>query len=387
MRAPGLRAIAAAADRRLFEDYALTARGLACLRVFYATLSLVFVPQFDWVGQLPDSLWAPPWGPLRLLDGYPSTSVARGIEAVFVVSVLALLVGCCTRTASVLTGLALGVGFGVTFGTGKVDSVGLGVLLPFVLAMTDWGRAWSVDAWRRKVPDERPVRTWPLALIALMLGVAMFTAAYPKVGGGWLSPYTQAVRGHFVTQYFVHDRTDLLATAALQLPGRLPWEALDWLTVLVEGAFLPAALLGRRALRGVAAVATLLHLSIMLVINIPFLSALVVYSVFLPWDAVADRVAGAVSRSGLSRRARPAASAWWPALAGVLVVGCALYLALDWTGQPAAWVLSAALTQERSQQVVALVLLVAAAVIGGAHLLNESRDAARRVRGRAHAPR
>lgn len=345
-------------DRWLHEAYPVSARGLATFRIVYAALALLlFVPTFDWAGRLPDSLYVAPWGPMRLLDGYPSTGHLRAVELLLVVALVALLVGWCTRTASVAVTVLTAYGFGVTFGTGQVDSVGIATTLPAVFAITDWGAALSVDAWRRG--GRVTVRAWPVAIFAAMVGAAMITSGWAKLSGGWLDPATQAVRGHLVNQYVAHGRDALLATPALHQRGGPVWEAADWATVALELSFVVAAFASRRWLLRVASAATVLHLVIFLVLDIAFVSAIFAYAAFLPWTHLAPSWA---VPGGDRRR-------WW--LAGAAVVGTGLSMGwfVDEHGPPVRWLV--ALVTDRAGEVVNGTVLVLAAAVGVGFLVRE----------------
>src|SRR5690625_5725460 len=77
------------------------------------------------------------------------------------------------------------------------------------MAFTNWGAAYSVDSCRQNSSDQT-AESWPLTLLALLIGFMMFTAGVPKILGGWLDPSTQAVQGHLFNQYFLDRKSTRL---------------------------------------------------------------------------------------------------------------------------------------------------------------------------------
>lgn len=221
---------------------------------------------------------------MQLFGGFPPQWFFVGLHVLLDLSLIALLFGYRTRLASWLTGLLFLMGFGFLFSAGKVNHVMLFILLPWVMSFSNWGAAWSIDAQQGRT---RPmVESWPLALLALLIGFAMFTAGFTKLLGSWLDPTTQATRSHWLKQYFVVGRQDLLADLVIApLPAGL-WELMDWGTVLLEISLLLAAFIPR--LWGVLlSLMVLFHLGTALLFNITFVQNLIVYAAFLNWDRLA----------------------------------------------------------------------------------------------------
>jgi hypothetical protein len=274
-------------DSWAFRGWPVTADSLAVVRILYAGVSLlVGTPRWSWAGRLPDAVWNPEPGPLRLLPGAPGPVVMVVLQLLFVTALVALLLGWRTPVMSVAVTVVGAAGFGITYAMGNYDHSFIGVLTPAVLALSGWGARWSVDAAQGRVAE---VEGWPVRLLAWVLGLAMLTSAYPKVRAGWLDIHTHAVLGQLANQYFVHGRHALLATQSIHLHAGAFWEVFDDLTVLVEGGFVVAALTvaGTRAW---AAMAAVFHAAILLMINIAFSANLLIYVAFVDWSSVAGRV-------------------------------------------------------------------------------------------------
>ncbi len=278
-------------DRWLFDAFRPTARGLAAYRMAYALFVLLILdpghsPYFNFhpLSELPDSFFLPPPGPMQLFTGFPPRWFFVGLHLLLDLSLVALLFGYRTRLASWAIGALFLIGFGFLFSAGKINHVFLFVILPWVMSFTNWGAAWSLDARQERV---RPtVAGWPLALLALLVGFAMFTAGFTKLLGGWLDPSTQATRGHWLKQYYVVGRQDLLADlVTAPIPTGL-WELMDWGTVLLEIGFLPAVFIPS-LFRVFLSLMVLFHLTTALLFNITFAQNLIVYAAFLNWDRIA----------------------------------------------------------------------------------------------------
>jgi hypothetical protein len=285
-------------DKWIFDSFPVTREGLALFRMFYVLFILFIISPghmpflyYSVYGSLPADLFYPPPGPMMLFEGFAPTGVLMAIEIALMVSLGCLFMGWRTRSMSILVGLLILSGNGFAYSMGKINHDMLLAAVPVVMAFSNWGGAWSMDsaAGRAKNPE-----SWPLALLALMLGFMMFTAGFPKLLGGWLDIHTNATYGHFIKHYFVNQRQDLLSELFLDIENRFFWESLDWATVFFEIGFL-FSILKIRTLQFWCALAVVFHFMVMMMLNISFISNLPVYSLFLiNWSklAVSFRKAG-----------------------------------------------------------------------------------------------
>jgi uncharacterized membrane protein YphA (DoxX/SURF4 family) len=278
-------------DRWIFESYVVTPEGLGLYRIAFSLFALLFLTpgsaeyvRFSFLGGLPDVFFLPPLGPMQWTSGFPPGELFVLLEALLILSLTAMLFGYYTRTASVATTMLFLVGYGFAYSLGKINHNILFVLLPFVMAFSNWGAAYSFDAQTRR--GARTVASWPLVLLLLLTGFAMFTAGLPKILGGWLDPNTQATYGRFVRQFFVHGRRDLLAPLAIDLQSPVLWEVFDVATVCFEVGFL-IAIMHPFTTRLFAVGAIAFHTGVTLVLNIAFVPNYIVYAAVLPWATFA----------------------------------------------------------------------------------------------------
>ena len=294
-------------QRWIFDSYDVTGRGLAAYRMTFAIFTLLFLtpghnPYFDFspLGTLPDVYYLPPPGVMQLFDGFPSSLFFDGLHAAIILALTAVLFGYRTRLASISTSILMMVGFGFFYSLGKINHNFVFVLLPFVMAFSNWGAAWSVDAFRKH--ESAPPRSWPIVLLMMILGFAMFTAGFPKILGGWLDVSTQGAESRFIRGFYASGRQDLLAPYLLSLRPDWLWELQDWATVFFEIGFL-FAILHQATTRLFAILAVFFHTGVTLVMNIAFLPNFIIYAAVLPWPEIASWLRPAVHpiREGLDR--------------------------------------------------------------------------------------
>jgi hypothetical protein len=305
-------------DRWIFDSHALDRESLAIYRVLYASFVIVFaLPCPTWTSRLPPEVFDPPKGMMRLLDGFPPAPAIRLASFALCCALVALLVGWRTRLASIvvcvlLFGLAgLDYCFGIVHHTRHMM-----MLTPLALAFSAWGSALAVDAAHRARPPA-PLPAWPLAWLALLLGLYFWSGGWPKVEADWLDPSLQAVR------YQLGLRSSLPL-------DRLPdvvWEAMDVIIVVFECGFVLATL-SLRGTRIACCMAVLFHVTNLTLLGIDFQEQLVVYGAFVPWSRV-PLVAGAVRRA--AARAAPLRRA--PGVA-VLGLGFVVFVLNEWVGSP-----------------------------------------------------
>lgn len=281
--------IASAFDWWVFDAYRTETASLAIYRILFALYMLLFYTRgtrFGWIANFPDAFFHPPFGPMRLFfDGFPTGYFLNGLGLLLSLSLVALLVGYRTRWASLVTGLCLFVGFGFSYSLGKINHNILLLLVPIVMAASNWGDRYSYDALHKRTSGRQEAEGWPIALMALFLGFAMFTAGFAKLLGGWLDPATQAAQGHLVQNFFLLGRHDYLAPFFIGLDSSVFWEVQDYATVLFEVGFLFAAF-HPALMRIFAAVAVFFHLGVLLVLNISFTFQLIIYALFVDWTKI-----------------------------------------------------------------------------------------------------
>ncbi|MFN0159269.1 MAG: HTTM domain-containing protein [Bacteroidota bacterium] len=271
-------------DRWLENAHSVPLEGLALYRIFYAGYFLLIggIPNFTWIEQNPDYFYRPlPLSMGTFFGAFPPfwflATLSAGIGLLFVF----LLFGYRTRLVSILLTVALLVGHSFTYAFGKADHNILLLLIPGVMAFSNWGNAYSLDALS---PNRTrfPVKCWPLTLLAWMLCFAFVTSGIPKLLGGWLDLSSHAIRYHLVENYYIVQRQDFLAPMFINLTNDFLWESMDWATIFFEVGFV-IAFLHRRLLNFFMLVAVVFHFMNLLILNIAFLDNFTTYMAFMSW--------------------------------------------------------------------------------------------------------
>lgn len=276
-------------NRWIFHSFPVTVEGLGLMRIVLSLFLLFFLipgegrDHFLFLSNLPSDFYAPPPGPMMLLDQFPSFGFLVTLYSICVVSIILMLIGYRTKVVSITAGITILLLQGVIFSVGKINHEILIASVPIIMAFSNWGAAFSIDS--RRDDTSLKVESWPLTFIAVLIGFMMFTAGFPKILGGWLDFSTQATQGHLLNQYYVRGRQDLLAGAAVNLQSTLFWELLDWGTVLFEIGFL-VALFKNKWFQIFLSLAVLFHFSTMMFLNIAFLPNFLAYAIFLNWDKI-----------------------------------------------------------------------------------------------------
>ena len=281
-------------DHWIFAEWKISSEGLGLFRIAYC-LYIIFIfglPDFGWIAGQPDYLFDPRLLSVAILaNGFPGALFFGALTVLAWIGFAMLLAGWHTRKVSVVLPLIVILGKSFAYAFGKIDHDLFAWILPLVMAGANWGEAYSIDRFvhDRRGQAPRPPQGWPLALMALFIGWGMFTAALPKLLGGWLDPATQAAEAHLAYNYHVVGRQELLSTFFGGIRSRVFWELQDWLTIAFEFG-VAIAIVRRRWFRAMLLVTVGFHLVVILMLNIPFIANLPAYMVFLPWNRIAKGV-------------------------------------------------------------------------------------------------
>jgi uncharacterized membrane protein YphA (DoxX/SURF4 family) len=277
----------------IFEEYKTIASSLGIYRILFAANILLYLPQQLWVPNFPDSFFNPPVGLTLFFTGFPGALFFWMANSLAIVAAVCLLFGYRTRLASISFSLLLLLCDYWAYSFGKINHDIPLILIPLILQAAGWGSGYSMDAKRLSEDGgtERETTAWPLALVALVMGIAMMSAAVPKAASGWLDPHTHAVRAHMLYNVLVTGRSNWFAEHMLRINSGVFWEFFDYATVLIEAAFL-VTVFSRRAFLMVSALACFFHLGIALTMEIAFTGNILVYAAVIDWSALESRAGG-----------------------------------------------------------------------------------------------
>ncbi|MCC9137575.1 HTTM domain-containing protein [Pontibacter silvestris] len=274
-------------DRIIFKSFIVSAEALGLYRIFFSLYLLIFgVPVVVWIGHFSSAFYDPPMFSLSgLLSEFPDFWFLMVISLVSCLLPILLLFGYKTRSVSILLALCILVEKSFAYSFGKIDHDFLMWMIPLFMAFSNWGIAFSLDSKIDPKNRNKVAESWPITLLALTLCLAMFSAGLPKLMGGWLDVSSQAVRGHFLREYYFNERQDLLAPLFLNLESPFIWEVLDYAGVLMECLFL-FALVKPNIFRAFVLIAIVFHVLNYLLLNISFSTNYILYMLFIDWKAV-----------------------------------------------------------------------------------------------------
>ena len=275
-----------------------TALALGMVRsiVHGAFLISVVAISFSALGQLPVTILRPT-GAMKLLPWflYGELLTPSGILILKTAMVLSLVLS----TAGFWTSLSTKTSFLlVLFYQGFLRSFGhfnhdemLGVYCLAVLAFTPCGDDFSLDHWLRRTGKR--LSTWgyayPILLMQLLMAWVYFSSALTKLrvaGLKYLSVDNLPALAIFHSLDNLHDTHFKLAFWLPQVRAYLPFVVA---LVLLWELLFPLAVFFRRIRWWILGVGIVFHLSTLFFMNIFFPHQLVLYLIFVDWDALAGR--------------------------------------------------------------------------------------------------
>ena len=256
----------------------------------------VLVTSFSALGTLPVTILRPtgamkllPWG---FYDQLLTPSGMAILKTAMLVSLILSTTGLFTAI-STKTSLLL-----VVFYQGLVRSFGhfnhdemLAVYCLAVLAFTPCGDSFSMDHWLRRTKRHRPhwAYSYPILLMQLLMAWVYFSSALIKLrvaGVKYLSVDNLPALAIFHSLDNLHDTHFKLAFWLPQVRSYLPFAVA---LVLAWELLFPLAVFFPRTRWWILAAGIVFHLSTLVLMNIFFPHQLVLYLMFVNWDAVARR--------------------------------------------------------------------------------------------------
>lgn len=285
----------------LFNFFAQSSQGLSLYRIFYILFLLGFIGlnTLTWLNQNPDYLYnPPPMSIANLFSEFPSPLLLQSVYFSSLIASIFVLFGFKARLFSLILAISLIVGKTFVYSFGRIHHDIFLYIIPFFMAFTGWGDYYSLDRRKKSVPPAQRLprrkdgaitkntepknNSWPLAFIAISLGLGYFNSGLTKILGGYLDPNSSAVLHHAYV-YYIHR--DTLVAPLFEL-NKYFWESLDYLVVISECLFL-LAIFQRKLLTLFIGLAIFFHIGNTLLFDISFIGNLPGYILFLDWSAIA----------------------------------------------------------------------------------------------------
>jgi len=274
-------------EASFINSYSISMNGLAIYRMLYSLYVLAAVaPVALWVPLVPQSYYSPPLGIAAFFPAAPSREVLWLLNAVLILFSTMLLLGWKTRFSSLGTAFSIILLNTWCYSFSKINHDILQVIVPLVLAFSDWGKSISLDSLKTMSREERRQSIpWPLALLSLLVGTAMLTAGAAKLLSGWLDDDKLCTLGHLWTICVGDHVESRFGMQLLQVQSYFLWKAADWLTVALECLLIVTAV-HRRLFCFTLAVFLLFHLGVLLSFGIAFPFNVIAYGAFFDWNKV-----------------------------------------------------------------------------------------------------
>ncbi len=230
--------------------------------------------------------------PWSLYDQLLTPSGMAFLKTMMVMSLLLSTTGLFT-SISTKTSLVLVVfyeGLLRSFGHFNHDEM-LAVYCLAVLAFTPCGESFSLDHWLRRRKTTRPLwaYSYPILLMQLLMAWVYFSSALIKLriaGMKYLSVDNLPALAIFHSLDNLHDTHFKLAFWLPQIRSYLPYAVG---LVLIWELLFPLAVFWPRSRWWILGAGVVFHLTTLFVMNIFFPHQLVLYLMFVDWDAVARR--------------------------------------------------------------------------------------------------
>lgn len=256
----------------------------------------VLATSFSALGALPVTIMRPtgamkflPW---RFYDQLLSPSGMFVLKTAMVISLILSAAGFLTSISTKTSFLFILFYQGLlrSFGHFNHDEM-LGVYCLAVLALTPCGDDFSLDHWLRRTEKERPLwaYAYPILLMQILMAWIYFSSALIKLrvaGLKYLSVDNLPALAIFHSLDNLHDTHFKLAFWLPQIREYLPY-AVGF--VLLWELLFPVAVFWQRARWWILGMGVVFHLSTLFVMNIFFPHHLVLYLMFVDWDALARR--------------------------------------------------------------------------------------------------
>ena len=274
-------------DNWIFHSYKVSPSFLGLCRIVYASFILFLqMEKTDWIVSYPKVFFSPPPGPAMLFSDFPPIWYPSIINIMGPVVLILLLIGYQTKFISILFSF-----FGIFHSSficsfeQIVHPTTLFLLIPFFMAFANWGAGLSIDALQRNKTQN--VVGWPLTLVSILIGFAMFTSGLVKLE--FFDPTTKGIQGNLYWSYFARGTQEMLSSFFMSIKSTLFWEFLDWTTVIFELSFLVVPLFPR-IFRVYAGLAVLFHTLILYLIGLDFSFLMMVYIFYIPFEDLGEPI-------------------------------------------------------------------------------------------------
>ena len=262
---------------RISRHTFIDSKDLSFYRIFTGLFFLLNLPNYSWIGTIPKSFYKPrPLMITSFLDSFPEAWFFEAIDIFIIFLLITFTLGIKTRITSLILFLVLIIANSFAYSLGKIDHLIFSSLIFLLLAFSDSGIKYAL------IPDKRTrFHKYAPAIFAICLAFAFFTAGYEKAFG-WIDfdLTTSGINDWFYRIYFNGYGNQFLADYFFYTPAIIT-ETLDYIAVIFELSGFIFLMWSRKSWHFYLFLASLFHLSNVLILNIPFTSHFIVYGLWL----------------------------------------------------------------------------------------------------------
>lgn len=292
------RRLNAAVDGWLTAPETNAAGRMGLFRIVYGLFYLWVLGRtnYDVIGQTAGATWRP-IGIDSFMQAAPSVALLQALQFLMVAALILLIGGYRVRLVTLVvlvTGIALEA-FRYSFG--KVDhaTLFLNFYIPLFMLLSRWGATYSLDAalesrriGRRVDASDASWRfIWPMRVVLIVLGALFLTAAYWKtIHGTWESnPDTLRNLLLLGASGAMADGSTMSPIVALLLRVPPLTTLMQAGTMAFESLFF-LSLFNRPLRNWFLAIAVVFHGANLILLNVNFSPQLIVYMLFIDWQAL-----------------------------------------------------------------------------------------------------
>lgn len=254
---------------------------LALFRVFFGAIIICyFLPSWSWLNDVPPGFFDPQFLSFAYLtDNFLPGYIYVFLDMVVIILLLLITLGVYTRRCLLLLCFLSSILYSYSFSFGKIDHYTNLFLFTYpVLAFTNSGTKYALR--KDRILSSR-TQTVSLIVMGIIIAFGYFNAGLAKCLS-WIdfNPNTSGFLDWVYYSFFNSENQYLLAPYVFSIPNNL-FEPLDYLAALFEVSGFFFLLRGRKYWLFYLTIASVFHLTNLLVLNLSFALNVLCFGIFI----------------------------------------------------------------------------------------------------------
>ncbi|RVU00296.1 hypothetical protein EOD41_12490 [Mucilaginibacter limnophilus] len=270
------------------KGYHIAPQYLSLYRILYCVCVVVFVglPSYTWLSSDLNFLFNPPQYSLAgLFNGFPSALFFKILTLLNLIFFAMMFLGMYCRVTSIAFAVTAILGHNYCYSFGKIDHLLMWLIAPIFLSLAGWGDYLAINRVKNKNGLTDSDNSLYIIMLAAAIAFSMFTSGFQKFLGGWQNWEAEAVRFHLIKKYYSLGDLNVVADYLMTVKNHLVWKLFDYSALILEIGFL-FSIMRRNWFQLFLAGGTVFHILVLLMFNIAFYSNIIVYLVFINWNAI-----------------------------------------------------------------------------------------------------